>query len=122
MNTDDLIPKVIQSIATTSQIRPIVYAQITGTAVQPFPLVNFKGDGRMKAHLLFLTGRNAGLRYQGHKLEATAFISETTLTPEQPTSTLENHPPANTPKKDGVMFAVAENRAPYETLVKMYEI
>jgi len=47
----------MQSMQTSGQVRPVIYAAFDSGSIHRFPLFNFIGDGRMKAHLLFAEGR-----------------------------------------------------------------
>ncbi len=122
MNIQDLIPKVVANIKTTGKVRPTVYTQLNAGSIQPYPLLQFMGDSRMKAHLLFAEGRQAGQQHLERDLVETVFITEIWLTQGQRNPNPGERPPTNIPQKEGVMFAIAENNAPFQTLVKAYEI
>lgn len=108
---EDLIPKVVQGYQSAGQLRPTLYAQIdTSTTVQAYPLLHFMGDGRMKAHVLFTEGRQAGQRNQQKQLLETCLVTEVTLTS-----------PDGSHKIDGVMFASAGNGEPFQTVVRVYQ-
>lgn len=122
MDIQDLIPQVVQSMQVSGQVRPTVYAAFDSGSVHRFPLFHFLGDGRMKAHLLFAAGRQAGQKHRDRELRETCLVTEVWLTQEQDNPTQSLHPPAGIPRKEAVMFAVAVNGEPYQTLVKLYEI
>ena len=122
MDIQDLIPQVVQSMQISGQVRPTMYAQLDTGSLHRFPLFNFIGDGRVKAHLLFAEGRQAGQKHQDRELRETCLVTEVWLTREERNPTPDNRPPAGVPQKEAVMFAIAANTAPYQTLVKLYEI
>ncbi len=122
MNIQDLIPQVVQSMQISGQVRPTVYAQLDSGGIRSFPLFNFIGDGRTKAHLLFSEGRLVGQKHQEHELRETCLITEVWLTREQRNPNPGSRPAAGIPQKEAVMFAIATNSEPYQTLVKLYEI
>lgn len=122
MDIQDLIPQVVQSMQTSGQVRPTLYAQLDSGSIHRFPLFNFIGDGRTKAHVLFAEGRQAGQKHQGRELRETCLITEVWLTREQANPTPGSRPPAGVPQKEAVMFAIATNGEPYQTLVMLYEI
>jgi hypothetical protein len=122
MNTQDLIPKVVEAMKTSRQVRPTIYMELDTGGIQAYPLFNFIGDARTKAHFLFATGREAGLNYAARELLETCFITEIWLTQGERNPTPGHRPPAHIPSMEGVMFAIAKNTAPYETLVKAYQI
>ncbi|HEY4388849.1 MAG TPA: hypothetical protein VGN34_30735 [Ktedonobacteraceae bacterium] len=120
MNTDEILPKIIQSMQLNQQVRPTIYAQV-GALLQSFPLMHFAGDGRAKAHLLFTEGRSRGLQQPDRELAETCLISEIWLT-QGKNPNPGQRPPANIPQIEAVMLAIAANQAPFQTLVKVYEI
>jgi len=122
MDIQDLIPQVVQSIQTSGQVRPALYAAFDSGSVHRFPLFNFIGDGRMKAHVLFAEGRQAGQKHRERELRETCLVTEVWLTREQGNPTPGSRPSAGVPQKEAVMFAIAVNSEPYQTLVKLYEI
>ncbi len=112
MDIGDLIPKVVQNYRDYGHVRPTLYAQVnTSSTPLAYPLLNFVGDGRMKAHQLFAEGRQAGLRNPEQELLETCLISEATFT----------HPDGQQ-KIDGVLFASAPNSEPFQTVLRAYSI
>ena len=122
MDIQDLILQVVQSMQVSGQVRPIVDAAFDSGSVHRFPLFNFIGDGRMKAHLLFNEGCQAGQKHQGRELRETCLVTEVWLSREERNPTPGSRAPAGIPQKEAVMFATAINAEPYQTLVKLYEI
>ena len=122
MDIQDLIPQVVQSMQTSGQVRPAIYAQLDTGSLHRFPLFNFIGDGRMKAHVLFAEGRQAGQKHQARELRETCLVTEVWLSREERNPTPGSQPPADAPQKEAVMFAEARNAPPFQTLVKLYEI
>jgi hypothetical protein len=116
----DLIPQVIESMKLTGQIRPTVYTELDqGNPI--YPLFHFEGDGRRKAHLLFVAGRQAGQQQRERELVETVFVAEAWLT-QGPNPTPGSKPPAGIPHKEAAIFAIATNVAPFQARICIYEI
>lgn len=122
MDIQDLIPKIIMNITINGQVRPTVYAQLDTGSAQAFPLMHFAGDGRMKAHLLFAEGREAGQRHLERELIETILVTEVWLTRDQRNPNPGEKPPEHIQQKEAVMFAVAANSEPFQTRVRVYEM
>jgi hypothetical protein len=121
MEAAELIPKVVEQLKTSGQVRPTMYAQLTQGSPRSYPLLHFEGDGRMKAHLLFVEGRQAGQAASDRDLIETILVSEVWLTKGQ-NPTPGRRPPAGIPYKEAVLFARALNSAPFQTRLQHYEI
>jgi hypothetical protein len=112
MDIQDLIPKVVQQYRDYGHARPTLYAQLsTSSTPQAYPLLNFVGDGRMKAHQLFVEGRRAGLHHPEQALLETCLVSEATFRHSDSKQQI-----------DGVMFASAPNSEPFQTVIRAYAI
>src|ERR1043166_5995427 len=122
MNVQDLIPKVVEAMKTNRQVRPTIYAEFDTGNIQAYPMFNFMGDARAKAHLLFAAGREAGQQNLQHELQETCLITEIWITQGQANPNPGQRPPANIPQMEGVVFALVKNAPPYETSAKVYRI
>ncbi len=122
MDIQELIPRVIQGIATNGQVRPTLFAEMSTGNVQPFPLFHFIGDSPTKAHALFTEGRQAGLKRMEQEIRETVLVTEAWLIQEQRNPNPGMEPSANVPPKEAVIFAEATNAQPFHTRVKVYEL
>lgn len=126
MNITDLIPRVVQAMKTTPQLRPTLYAQFSGRSVESWPInVNvFQGTGREKAQTLFTLGREVARRPEnnGRSLIESCLVTETWL---GDANELGNVRPINAPankRQEGVMFLVVPNNPPFTPLAHLYII
>ena len=123
MDVQVLLPIVLRSIENEGQVQPTVCARLTQESIQAFPFLHFVGDGRTKAHLLFVEGRLAGQERMDRDLIETMFVTEVWMTPEnQRNPTPGKRPPASIPHMEAVLEASAQNAAPFQVLVQVYRI
>lgn len=122
MESKDLITRVVNGLKTSAQLRPVVYAQFSGRGIESYPLTVLEGTGREKAYTLFQLGRAAARRVEnnGRELIDSCLLTEIWFGGEE----LGGVRPINAPgkRREGVMFLLVRNQAPYTPVADLYEI